>query len=191
MPPAKKPAAKRNTQKYIRNVRYVQVSVRLGSGRRIALQPRGVRGDCAPVNKDEMNDEIFLGNVGILYEVIPAAEAQEVINKQTTNQIAQHPALQQLRNAKGENYSGGVVVEEELERQATNAGTVDERGMITRYSPIGSVEHPLPEVPQSVPPEEASDWIARQKHIEGPAAGLAGQKVTIESPTTTSKENNA
>lgn len=187
MPPAKKASARGSTQKYIRNVRYVPVGVRLGTGRRINLQPRGQRGDCAPVSKEEMSDEIFLGNVGLLFEVIPVGEAQDVIGKQTTNQQQVHPALHQLRNAKGEGYTRGVVVEENFDDQGKTVAAISDRGMIERFKAPGTVDQPLPDIPADVPPEEVADWVARQKNIEGPEAGLAGLKV-VKEPTTT-KEN--
>ena len=174
------------TTRYIRNVRYCQASIRLGSGRRINLQPRGMRGDCAPVSKEEMNDEIFLANSGILYEIITQSEAKQVVEKQTTNQQSTHPALRGLRNAKGEEMEDkGVVVEESNVDQGKAAGSIDERGMITHFHAVGSVDKPLPNVPAHVPPEEQADWLARNNQTEGPEAGLAGAKITMEQPTTT------
>lgn len=168
------------TQKYIRSIRYVPVGVRLGTGRRINLQPRGMRGDCAPVSKDEMQDEIFLGNVGLLFEVIPAAEAADVISKQTTNQQSAHPALSQLRNSKGDEYERGVVIEENFEDQGKKVALVSDRGMIQRFKAPGTTDQPLPEVPSDVPPEEVADWVARNTKVEGPEAGLAGLRVNTD-----------
>lgn len=183
MPPAKKTTRRVSTQKYIRNTRYVPVSLRLGTGRKINLQPRGNRGDCAPVNKEETNDEIFLGNLGVLFEVISEAEAKEVIGKQTTNQQQIHPALQQLRNAKGEEYERGVVVEENFDDQSKRVAAINDRGMITRFKAPGTTDMPLPEIPDNIPPEEVSDWLARQ-NTEGPEAGLGGLRVTKDDPQT-------
>lgn len=170
--PAKK------TPKYIRNIRAVQVGVRLGTGRRIDLKPRGQRGDCAPVTEEEMTDEIFLGNVHLLFEVIPAAEAEQVIAKQTTNQQMIHPALAVMRNELGEEYKNGVVVVEESEQERPVVAAVNDRGMITRFKAPGSVDKPLPNIPNDIAPEQVTDWVARQKNVEGPEAGLAGLKVT-------------
>lgn len=172
------PAKKREAPKYIRNVREVPVGIRLGTGRRIDLKPRGMRGDCAPVNEDEMDDEIFLGNVGLIFEIIPNAEAKKVIEKQTTNQQSVHPALAVMRNALGEEYEKGVVVVEESEAERPVVAAVNNRGMITRFKAPGTEDNPLPIIPDDVPPEEAADWVARQKNVEGPEAGLAGMKVT-------------
>lgn len=167
-------------QKYVRNTRYVPVGIRLGTGRRINLQPRGQRGDCAPVSKDEMSDEIFLGNVGLVFEVIPAAEAADVISKQTTNQQTAHPALAQLRNSHGDEYERGVVVEENFEDQGKTVAAISDRGMIQRFKAPGTTDQPLPEIPDGVPPEEVSDWVARNTKVEGPEAGLAGLKVNTD-----------
>ena len=168
------------SQKYIRNTRYVPVGLRLGTGRRINLQPRGNRGDCAPISKEEMADEIFLGNLGLVFEVIPAAEATDVISKQTTNQQTAHPALSQLRNAKGEEYKRGVVVEENFEDQGKTVAAISDRGMIQRFKAPGTVDQPLPDIPADVPPAEVADWVARNKNIEGPEAGLAGLRVNTD-----------
>jgi hypothetical protein len=151
MPPRKKPE-----QQYIRNVRFVPVSVRLNAGRKFDLRPRGQRGDTVPVSADEMNDEIFLGNLDVLFEVIPASEAHEVIRKQTTNQRKMHPALAQMRNEYGQEYKKGVVMGENTPEQSFDVGSVDEQGNITRTT--------VQEVPENVQ--------------EGPEAGLAGLKVT-------------
>lgn len=170
-------AAKKQETKFIRNIRHVPVGVRLGTGRRIDLRPRGERGDCAPVNVDEQSDEIYLGNVDLLFEVISADAAKTVISKQTTNQQSVHPALAHMRNSLGEEYTSGVVVVEESHENRPVIAAVDERGMITRFKAPGTVDKPLPKVPSHVPPEEASDWIARNAKVEGPEAGLAGRKV--------------
>ena len=59
-------------------------------------------------------------------------------------------------------------------------GVVDERGSIQRFRAPGSVENPLPNIPSDVPAEEVADWVARQKNVEGPEAGLGNIKVTKE-----------
>lgn len=177
MPPRKK------KQEFIRNTRYVPVGVRLGSGRRIDLQPRGMRGDTAPVSEDEMNDEIFLGNLDVVFEVISDTDAKEVIKKQTTNQQKVHPALHHLRNERGEQYDKGVVVQEQHEAHGYDVGSINERGMITRFKAPGTVDHNLPEVPSDVPPEQAADWLARNTKVEeGPEAGLGGLRVVKDDP---------
>jgi hypothetical protein len=175
--PAKKKGST-GPKQYIRNTRHVPVSVRLDTGRRLELRPRGQRGDSLPINDEEMQDEKFLGNVGILFEVIPTAEAQNVIQKQTTNQQSVHPALAHLKNERGEQYEKGVVVEENYTDQGKAVAVVNERGQIERFRAPGSVDNPLPDIPADVPPEEVSDWVARQRNVEGPEAGLGPVKVT-------------
>lgn len=170
------PAKKKPEQKFIRNVRHVQVGVRLGTGRRIDLRPRGERGDTVPVSEEEQQDEIFLGNIDLLFELLGSEEAKKNIAKQATNQQSVHPALAQMRNALGEEYTGVVMVEESNEERPVIAA-VDSRGMITRFKAPGTVDKPMPEVPSNIPPEQVSDWIARNSNLEGPEAGLAGRKL--------------
>ncbi|WP_301930982.1 hypothetical protein [Ferruginibacter sp.] len=139
-----------------------------------------------------MSDEIFLGNVGLLFEVIPAAEAEDVIGKQTTNQQVVHPALALIRNAKGEEYERGVVVEEEGPDTRAPVAAISDRGEITRFRAPGTVDQPLPEIPSDIPPEQVADWVARNKTVDGPEAGLAGLKVVkaeVEASTNNNKEN--
>jgi hypothetical protein len=167
-------------QKYIRNTRHVQVSIRLDTGRRIQLQPRGQRGDTVPVNDEEMQDEKFVGNQDLLFELITESEGKNVIAKQTKNQQAVHPALAQIRTPTGEVYSSGVVIEENFTDQGKVVGVVDERGQIQRFRAPGVADQSLPEVPSDVPPKEHADWLARQKTLEGPEAGLGNIKVTKE-----------
>lgn len=172
MPPRK------DNQKYIRNTRHVHVSIRLDTGRRIELHPRGQRGDTVPVNAEEMQDEKFIGNQDLLFELLTSAEGKQVYSKQTTNQQAVHPALSQIRNERGEEYERGVVVEENFTDQGTKVAVVDDRGTIQRFRAPGSVDNPLPEVPSDIPAEEVVDWVARQKTVEGPEAGLGNVQVT-------------
>jgi len=82
-----KPAPKKSTSttKYVRNVRGVDVRVTFDSGRRIQLNARGQRNDMAAISKEELDDPIFLDNLGTLYEVISAADATKIREKQMTN----------------------------------------------------------------------------------------------------------
>jgi hypothetical protein len=176
----------KKSQQYIRNIRAVPVSIRLDTGRKLELRPRGQRGDTLPVNTEEMQDEKFLGNQDLLFEVLTGAEGKKVIQKQTTNQQAVHPALSHLRNERGETYERGVVVEENFQDQGSKVAVVDERGQIQRFRAPGSVDNPLPDIPSDVPAEEVADWVARQKNVEGPEAGLGAVKVTKE---TVQREN--
>lgn len=167
-------------QKYIRNIRHVPVSIRLDTGRKIQLNPRGQRGDTVPVNDEEMQDEKFVSNQDLLFELLTESEGKNVIKKQTTNQQAVHPALSQIRNPTGQVYESGVVVEENFTDQGKVVGVVDERGQIQRFRAPDAAEQSLPEIPDDVPPKEHADWLARQKTVEGPEAGLGNIKVTKE-----------
>lgn len=171
------PAKKKEAQQFIRNIRQVPVGMRLGTGRRIDLRPRGQRGDTVPLKPEEELDEIFIANIGLLFEVISAEESKKIIAKQVTNQQSVHPALATIRNEYGKEYTNGVVMVEETSEERPTIATVDERGMITRFKAPGTTDKPLPEIPSYVPPEEAADWIARNAKAEGPESGLAGRKV--------------
>lgn len=168
---------RKDSQKFIRNIRHVQVAIRLDTGRRIELRPRGERGDTVPVNTEEMQDEKFIGNQNLLFELLTGAEGKKVIEKQTANQQSVHPALSQLRNERGEEYTRGVVVEENFQDQGKAVAVVDERGQIQRFKAPGTVDY-VPQVPADVPENERADWLARQKNVEGPEAGLGDLKVT-------------
>lgn len=82
-----KPAAKKTVAsgKHIRNALGVDVRLTFDSGRRVELTPRGQRGDMVAISKEELDDPIFLNNLGSLYEVITNAEASKVREKQLTN----------------------------------------------------------------------------------------------------------
>lgn len=82
-----KPAPKKSTSttKYVRNIRGVDVRVTFDSGRRIQLNARGQRNDMAAISKEELDDPIFLDNLGMLYEIISSAEATKIREKQMTN----------------------------------------------------------------------------------------------------------
>jgi hypothetical protein len=82
-----KPAPKKrgSTTKYIRNIRGVEVRVTFDTGRRVNLMPRGQRNDMVAVSKEELEDPIFLDNLAVLYEVISAADAESIREKQFTN----------------------------------------------------------------------------------------------------------
>lgn len=82
-----KPAPKKSTSatKYVRNVRGVDIRVTFDSGRKVQLNARGQRNDMAAISKEELDDPIFLDNLGTLYEVITSAEAAKIREKQMTN----------------------------------------------------------------------------------------------------------
>lgn len=169
-----------STKQYIRNIRYMPVSIRLSKDRRIELQPRGNRGDCAPVSEEDMDSTAFSLNKDLLFEVITEDEAKSNVEKQTTNQQAVHPALSQLRSPQGETYKKGVVVQENIEVEGTTVGNINERGMITRYDTLGTVDRPF-QGDGTLQTDEVlaqTDEIARDKSLEGPQAGIGNLKVT-------------
>lgn len=176
MPAAKKAPAKprASTQKWIRNIREVPVSIRLDTGRRIELLPRGRRGDSVPVSATEIKDEKFRLNKDLLFEVITETEANNVIGKQDTNRLQVHPAMSQIRNAKGEEYANAPAITPEQEVKGTQVGTIDDRGMITRADSNGSTSNPIREELTL----EEKDELARRTDLDGPAAGIGGMKVT-------------
>jgi hypothetical protein len=79
------PKSNGSATKYIRNVRGVEIRVTFDTGRKIHLSPRGQRNDMVAVSKDELEDPIFLNNLGSLYEVISSADAAKIRESQMTN----------------------------------------------------------------------------------------------------------
>lgn len=193
MAPAKKAAQTKKSsttkrkpqQKYIRNLRHVPIAFRMGEDkRRIELKPRGQRGDLIPLKKGDQTDDTFLKNVDLLFEVISTSEVDKITENQTTNQTTkQHPAMAAIRNELGEEYEGNpVVVEEEFNSQGRVVANLDDSGNIPidrgtgirRASIPGSEDRPLPDVPDSIPPEEAADWVARNS--DNPISSLRVSK---------------
>lgn len=167
----KKAPAKRSAPqpKYIRNIRYVPIACRLGvDKRRIELAARGQRGDMVPLKKGDLEDDIFIKNDGLLFEVISGAEAKKILEQQTTNQQTQkaHPALAQIRNPLGEEYeqdavktkaepefnSQGVTVADLTESEGGEGSNydiaIDRRTGIRRAAVPGSEDNPSPESSQ-------------------------------------------
>lgn len=120
----RKPAT--STQKFIRNIRGVNVRVTFESGRRVQLEPRGQRGDMVAVSKDEQNDSSFLGNLGILYEVISSKDANDIRTKQFTN-ASSHPNRPEalLTNQLGENITS-TGIQDSFESQGKVIATLNE-----------------------------------------------------------------
>lgn len=179
--------APRKEQKYIRNIRHIPVSIRFGDqhkGKRYLLQPRGERGDCAAVTDEDIGDPLFELNIGLIYEVINKAEVDKNIKKQTTNQKAMHPALSTIRSSTGEAYTKGVVINENINREGPNVASISDRGGITRYKTLGTVDQPFTNEGQVVQTETSAylDNIARDKTLEGPEAGIGNLKVTKDEP---------
>jgi len=121
---ARKPASP--VKKFIRNVRGVNVRVTFDSGRRVQLEPRGQRGDMSAVSKDELDDPIFLSNLGLLYEIISGADAEEIRAKQFTN-ASTHPNRPEalLTNQLGENITSSGV-DKSFESQGRVIATLHE-----------------------------------------------------------------
>jgi hypothetical protein len=202
----KKAAPKRKQQtKHIRNLRNVHVSLH-AKGRRIELAPRGQRGDIVTLERGDQSDQKFMGDQGVLFELITKADADKAVEKQATNMTqARHPALDIIRNSQGDEYGENAVrLEEESEAQGKVVAELDgeeQRGTrfewgvgIRRAAVPGSADRATPDIPDSVAPEDQAayrlehaeeqarlaDELARNKALEGPAAGLGGLKVTKE-----------
>jgi hypothetical protein len=125
---------------YVRNCYPAPFNFRLDrqtEKRRIELKARGVPGDLHPLKDDDLNDPILRSNVSIgLLEVIPAGEAQLVIENQMTNASQRvHTPLAVLqkeydtnaRNHMEVNPFQGVRVETEYNRQGVLVAAVDPR----------------------------------------------------------------
>jgi hypothetical protein len=202
--------AEAKERKFARNLLEQHVSVRLKeSDKRIELAPRGQRGDVALLKGAEQIDEATDDqNHGLLYEIISEEDRNEIVAKQSTNQQAKssHPAFQTLRNELGEEYEEGAVTREpepadrgrtvaHLDEVAEGVGNIIvDRGVGIRRAEIpGTQDNPLPDVPDSISPEEQAEYRLEEARktaeatqppedaTEGPQAGLPeGVKITLE-----------
>lgn len=175
MPPAKKPRQVKPSKKnlWIRNLHYVSARITFenSSGRRVELTPRGQRGDSAPLQEGEEIDDRFILNQGLLFEVITAEEASEVVGKQTTNQQARHPSFKSIRNELGEEYDDDEIkITKPFEQQSyavaelENGEVAIDRGVGIRRAKVpGSADHQLPEIPLSIDAHEQSEYLAEQR----------------------------
>lgn len=186
---------------FARNLRNVEFRMRLGREKEPRapkpLQPRGQRGDMKKLEKDDLNDEFLLANIELqCIEIITAAEAAKVVKAQSTNmQQSVHPAVDMLRSPTGEkigfedaaSYVDESVVVAELNPVAGEYGEiVVNRGGIQRTQgqapemgrQLGGNPHLLSD---GFAAERARDEVARQKNIEGPAAGGI-QRVVVDTP---------
>ena len=119
-PAASKPAGK----KHIRNIRGVDVRLTFESGRRVQLTPRGQRGDLTAVSKEELEDPIFLNNLGVLYEVIDSKTADKVRAKQNTNASLGYSRPEDLlTNERGESIAQ-VNMQQSFENQGKTIATL-------------------------------------------------------------------
>jgi hypothetical protein len=177
---APKKRAPRTTKKYVRNITRSQVAFRIGDreGRRIELKPRGQRGDLAALNKDELDQ---LEDIGYMYEVITETEAKDILSKQMTNQQAFHPALAALLNSKGEplgedpvvvdhNANGYVVAQIQGPTETEQHGKrVTVESVLADSVVKGPQQVAVPG--SALDAAQRADAIARNKSLEGPAAG--------------------
>lgn len=182
--PAKKAPAKRTpTQRFIRAIYSPAGGTRLtlDNGSRFELKPRGEINDCAPVSKEDMLDPKYIANKDVIFEEITAAEAKKIMEKQATNAQAPRRRSSVLDHIKDEygNPVKGARMEQSFEQQGQTVAQISDgpggrftdgyQGTITRSpgeAPVqqavaGSVQNPIPEIPNNIPPEQHADWLAR------------------------------
>lgn len=191
--PAPAPEEPTTGEFYARNLRNVEVFFRLSrqteKKRRVALKPRGRRGDLFKLEQEDLGDIELINQVGTLIEIITAAEAKKVIAGQTTN--AQQPVnsvLSVLRNELGQPYEeGSVRVEESFENQGVTVATLTPQGGEAGALEPGRRGVDWSAVRQNAnqvaapsngiisdgfaAPDVAADAVARRNDLEGPAAG--------------------
>jgi hypothetical protein len=200
----RKSTPRRSQQLYYRNLRAVPVSFRFTNAdkdRRVALAPRGQRGDLAPVKKDEKDEPEYINNQGLIFEIITAEEAKIIADKQVTNaQKGVHPALQQIRNQHGEHYESPEVVRVNPEKgkQGRKVAPLNEegqiefenKGILQQGSQISgglsirrSSEFPGGEgyqsdiqVPEDISPEEQAEWVRNRRQELLDAAELDAEQ---------------
>jgi hypothetical protein len=129
---------------YIRNMMNNPFNLRLDSQqgnsnhrpRRIELKPRGVPGDMHPIREEDALDTVLITNLNMGFiEVIPAGEAQIIIEKQTRNMNTRvHTPTQILSNEykilrdNGRNVAENPVIkiEAEYNSQGITVATIDQ-----------------------------------------------------------------
>lgn len=126
---------------YVRNCYNAPFNLRLDrqtEKRRIELKGRGFPGDMHPLKDEDLKDSILITNVKLgLLEVIPAGEAQLIVEKQTTNMsVRQHTPLAVIQkeysdhaNLHGMNVNPNpqFKVEAEFNSQGVTVATIDPR----------------------------------------------------------------
>jgi hypothetical protein len=181
------------------------------TGKRTDLKPRGQRGDIVRLEKEDYGDPELERQIqyGCL-EIITLAEAREIISKQARNQQqAVHPAMAMLRNELGKPYEHDTVkVAPEFNSQGITVAQLDPRQMrgeltdkevahgvglqrVDNSQPAQQrIEHaPLGGNPAILndgfaPRNDTAaqrDAIARQRNLEGPAAGGI-TRVVVDAP---------
>lgn len=120
---------------YVRNGYPAPFNLRLDrqtEKRRIELKPRGEPGDLHPLQKDDLEDPNLKRNVAIgIIEIIPAGEANRIIEHQTHNSGRRvHTPTALLRNPVGEPYAEGAIKTEiEFNEQGVTVGVIDPNQM--------------------------------------------------------------
>lgn len=150
MPAAKKPAAKkvapkrapRSTQKWIRSLASLPLTIRLMDKNEIALTPRGTRGDLYAVTSGMLEDGKLRSNIGVTIELISNAEAQAVLRGQMTNQQAEVPdhLLAHIGNPQNNNAAyeqETVVVDHSRTDPGDAVADLDANGMPIRRQGVG------------------------------------------------------
>jgi hypothetical protein len=177
------------------------------SKRATELKPRGQRGDMIRLEPQDLNDPELITQVEYgLIEIITEAQARDIIRKQAHNiQQAIHPAMAALRNELGEEYAQdavrvdveynaqGITVAQ-LTPQGGGAGALPDLGRrgvdwnAIRQGQNAPVMQPIQNPSPGriisdgfVKPDVQADMVARQKNLEGPAAGGI-QRVVVEAP---------
>lgn len=191
---------------YVRNCRNIENNFRLERQqkqgvKRFELKPRGQRGDLAKLKEGDLEDDGLITNVHLgTIEIITAAEAKAILEKQSTNaQQSIHPAMASLRNELGESYapenirvdpeynSQGVTVARlkpvggefgEIQFDRANRGSFTrEPGVApesqTNAQPVGN-PHIISDGFARNDSAVQADAVARRKDLEGPEAGLGG-----------------
>lgn len=187
---------------FVRNLRYVQVGFRLTrqqdtKTKRTDLKPRGQRGDLAKLKEEDLQDDELLRQVNLgVVEIIPFGEAKKVLEGQATNQQQQgNPLHDALRNELGKPYDAGAIklepsyedqgiVVAQLTPQGGEAGAIASQGRGVDWQAARNIGGNPAIISDGFNPPDAAaqaDARARQKNVEGPAAGLAeGIKVVVE-----------
>lgn len=125
--------ANKNGPWYVRNGYPAPFNLRLDrqtEKRRIELKPRGTPGDLHPLKDEDLRDPVLKQNLNLgLIEVIPAGEANRIIEKQTTNMGQRiHTPLNILRNELDQAYKqGDIKVAAEFNSQGVTVAQVDPR----------------------------------------------------------------
>ena len=150
-----------STKKHIRNIRGVDVRLTFDSGRRIQLAPRGMRGDLVAVSKDELEDPIFLNNLGLLYEVISGKDADDVRSKQGTNASTRTQRPEDiLTNEKGEAISNVSLDQSNESKGKTLATLQTTEGGVHEEKSIDVVPNTVGPRIAVVPGSDAKDYYS-------------------------------